>query len=334
LKAAVKEIDKLKVMNANQKEWLETIAKSLGVNYVDGAIKAAASVGEKLAAAEARANIAEKKASQVPPFVVDADKPRFEAYVTGEGGMRKVSYVREDLAKIVTPAGREIPADAKRCPGCGTEFPVEEQKMEPHVPKWALKIDDPTCRKCKNASRYLVFLGHAARHPCYKLCIKFTSTEKGFDTEYKMYKPRYTRQQRRAMSDKAKLKQARTKKANYIEALETGLKVANEQNEKLKQKGLEAVAKTVEKDNAILANNDARWSNLVKRLEERVAGSVPLANAIHVDIQHDEYINQLIDGVLHMQEIIKVWLPFDMILHEESDFVVYKKAKEEKPDGS
>jgi hypothetical protein len=149
----------------------------------------------------------------------------------------------------------------------------------------------------------------------------------------KKYKPRLTRQHHHDAGLKGQLKAEKAAHEDATAARIAAYKDLYGRYVALEQKGLDAVAKTVEKDSAILANNDTRWSNLVKRLEERVAGSVPLANAIHVDIQHDEYINQLIDGVLHMQEIIKVWLPFDMILHEESDFVVYKKAKEEKPDG-
>jgi hypothetical protein len=152
-----------------------------------------------------------------------------------------------------------------------------------------------------------------------------------------VFVPRHTR----AMSDKAKLKAALKGEKENLQKFhgqcEYSKKVAAEKD----AKSLEDVAKTVEKDNAILANNDAKWSNLVKRLEEKVAASVPLANAIKTfrpSYLYDEFHAVMYVENTPIKHLGKPVMKAHVVADFEADHEVkgdeltllYKRVKEEK----
>jgi len=202
------------------------------------------------------------------------------------------------------------------------------------VPRWARAVNKNThfgmkCASCKNAKRMRAILDEP--YGCGKSfrCIDCFDTEKGFDYRYHLYVPRTTRAAHNAASLAGQSKAARKESKNWKEMLDAATILISESN----LKGIEAVAKTVEKDNGILAANDARWGNLVKRLEEKVAQSVPLANAIHAEITTEqvESENWKIGGDgwrTKMCQVLRVRLPDGMIT-DPKDVVLYKKDTKE-----
>jgi hypothetical protein len=157
----------------------------------------------------------------------------------------------------------------------------------------------------------------------------------------KKYKPRLTRQQRHDAGLKGQLKAEKAAHEDATAARIAAYKDLYGRYVALEQKGLDAVAKTVEKDNAILANNDTRWSNLVKRLEEKVAASVPLANAIKTfrpSYLYDEFHAVMYVENTPIKHLGKPVMKAHVVADFEADHEVkgdeltllYKRVKEEK----
>lgn len=198
------------------------------------------------------------------------------------------------------------------------------EKMEPHVPKWA-RVFREKCQGCKKASR-LAAMSNMILDSCpnSRACITCVDTATGYDYTYKLYVPRYTRSQRRAASVKGQLKAAiESKKVEHEYAMSLG-----DSARKMEQKGLEAVAKVAQ-------DAEAKVNKTVERLDKERADheaykkvSVPLANAIPTNISKQEAeSNQY--GTWWYKVVFEMQSPVDF-----KDLVLYKKVKEEKPDGS
>jgi len=258
--------------------------------------------------AEQRAKDAELKAADLESRMRDATERYWQPFFLGNGVKVPLKDVLNDPRGTLfsyrngyrtTSQDDEIrdlknqiddlrSGNVQFCPHCGTNT-----KPEPHVPKWATEFftacPGGNCQSCAKASRLRAILGYP--YGCWD-----TGCE---------YEPRYTHAQRRAMSDKGKLKDVRAKLAAEVSC--------NDQN-------LTAWKKEV--------------AGLKAEIEHIKKESVPLANAIKAIINTEKVETKDSSGdgwnwSTKMCQVLRVMLPEGMMV-QPRDLVLYKKAKEEK----
>jgi hypothetical protein len=166
-----------------------------------------------------------------------------------------------------------------------------------HVPRWAIKRSrSEKCRSCENLQRFGDNMGCVNCNRCSCGCIGAGSD---------LYKPRTTRAARKAASLAGKLKSAREDNVYLTEMVV-----------KAEQKGMEAVAHVTMMDVAV-----------VNELKQKLAASVPLANAIEPDFEPRTEIDKMnVDGSFTQK--ISFWLPRSRFAIDPHDLVLYKKDVE------
>jgi hypothetical protein len=265
----------------------------------------------KFVAAEHRAKEAERKLMLCNTCTIRIDRDRFEK--TLHDYEQRIIVRHEVDNSLELTSLKDMFAQQQRANE--NLAGIAQPGMEPHVPRWAGAFFAPLCRGCKKASRLRALLGLICG------CVAGMDGCK--------YEPRYTRQQLRNASTKGQLKDALRSNKEKQGLLDNAKGMIEYGIGQAEQKAKDEVAKTVEKDSAILAANDAKWGNLVKRLEEKVAASVPLANAIKTN--DESRVISVPSWGTGGKPVVSVVAAFGWTDDHEvkrDELVLYKKAKE------
>jgi hypothetical protein len=257
------------------------------------------SLRKELAAAEARANAAEAKAKKLErDLLINTD-------------------FADDYHKIEREKGRRF------CVSCGEPYRVEEEVMEPHVPRWARTLPEK-CRGCEHACRVRNWENFYGADVTPAFCRLVACS----------FEPRYTRSQRRQMSMAGKLKKDKVN----IDNLEFMVKEAERCTKEHRDAFDAIVAKKDAEIAKVKAQNDkdnTEWEEElhsyqiehINEMEAHKKASVPLANAINVVVLKQEAETNHY-GSWNYKVYFEVNAPVDF-----KDVVLYKKAKEEKTNG-